>query len=169
MYLDQRETHFERDIVHQSIGPPILQWTAEEGEQEDFQRRAYDILKAWVNFENLNRQLRAIRTTQQIQWQTNEVPHLSGMMSMGHPSEIQRDLEAAIPYLSKIGMHFLSSEEISYGEFGFFLLALWLKEKEIADGDVLSKLLEAKVQSHYAKTNLTKIMMQLEVQIENSS
>ena len=79
---------------------------------------------------------------------------------MGHPNELNEDLEAAAPYLSKLALHLISHDaELSYGVLGFYLLALWLQEQKVSESKLLVQMMEAIISNR-----VDKIDFQLEVE-----
>jgi hypothetical protein len=132
MYLDERSWNRKDGVLHQYLGQPILQWTHQDGESEDFRTQAYAVLRAWVLLEQAHYSLRCIKTTHLVRWRTNEVPEPDGTMMVGYPEELRRDIEVATPYLMKIGAHFmgkaLNDDPPSFEAITFMLLAMWLHE-----------------------------------------
>jgi hypothetical protein len=132
MYLDEYSRNTKDGELHQYLGPPILQWTHKDSESEDFQKQAYAVLKAWVSLEQAHYALRCIKTTDNVSWQINEVPELTSTMMIGHQDWLRRDIEAAIPYLMKIGLYFfkirLNEEPPTPEEIAFMLFLRVLQE-----------------------------------------
>ena len=132
MYLDERQSGGKDGVLHQHLGPPILQWSHQDGESEDFRARAYAVLKAWVSREQADVSLRCIKTTHLVRWRTNEIPEPNGTMMVGYREDLRRDIEAATPYLMKIGAHFLektlTADPPTVEAITFMLLAMWLHE-----------------------------------------
>jgi hypothetical protein len=110
-------------VLHEYLGEPILRWTPQQAESEEFQAQAYSVLAAWVGIEQLHHPLRTIRTTELVRWQTNEIPNAAGMMLTGHPDDLRRDITAAAPYLMKLGSHLLAGGGAADNAIGFWLLA----------------------------------------------
>src|SRR5205823_5354181 len=121
----------EGGVLHEHLGDPILRWADHEMSSGDFQKLACSVLAAWVAIEQLHQPLRSIKTTQMIQWRTNEVPTAGGTMLGGHPDDLRRDVELAAPYLMKLGTHFLTQETPTAEAITFLLLANWLQERGI--------------------------------------
>lgn len=158
LHLDQDSKTICPDdgIVHQWLGPPILEWSAADCEHDEFRQLAYDVLKSWMLLSYANLALRPIRTRRGVQWKTNEVP-LEGWTSvMGHPSELDDDLRAALPYLNKVGIHFFGSEtkEPLAAQVGLFLLMNWIDAKGLQDVPVMNRMLQAQFQQRFEQYHL---------------
>jgi hypothetical protein len=116
----------EGRTLQQSLGDPIVSWTHQSAQSDDFKQKAYDLLTAWVKTEQLHRSLRSINTSHVLTWRTNEPPVSGGTIMMGHPDDLRRDADAAAPYLMKLGTHFLSLEEPTDEACAFLIVAQWL-------------------------------------------
>lgn len=152
IYLDPNQTRLEGEVVHQSLGPPILQWTTTQGEDPAFQTLAYEVLKKWITLEYVNLTLRTIRTKRDVRWKTNEVPAAGYMSIMSHPSELDEDIEATVPYLNKLAMHFMDfDEEVSYPSLGLYLLMQWLRERGTSESELFVRVMEERIRNRYDK------------------
>lgn len=118
----------EKGVLHQYLGEPILRWTERESRSSAFQKQAHAVLAAWVATEQVHYPLRSIKTTEAVRWKTNELPQTDGTMMLGHPDDIRADVEAAAPYLMKIGSHFMVQETLTPEAVGFLLFARWLEQ-----------------------------------------
>lgn len=110
-------------VLHEWLGDPILSWTHQDMQADDFRRKAYTVLAAWVRGEQVHHPLRSITTTQLVKWKTNEPPVGAGTMLTGHADDLRRDVDAAAPYLMKLGTHFLSLKSPTPQAIAFLLLA----------------------------------------------
>ena len=84
------------------LGPPVLEWSIAKVRDQDFLRRAYSVMKAWIAAERLNIKLRTVGYVEQLSWEANEVPNRAGIGLSGSAvkDEItQAVLTAVIPYL----------------------------------------------------------------------
>ena len=134
-------SHSEDGALHQYLGDPILRWVDRDTSSASFRNLAYSVLTAWVAIEQLHQPLRSIKTTQMVQWRTNEVPTTGGTILAGHPDDLRRDVELAAPYLVKVGTHFLLQETPSAEGIAFLLLANWLQENGIDHFKYVAQLL----------------------------
>jgi len=141
MYLDPGQTSLDGDCMRLSLGAPVLRWRPQEADDPEFQALAHTVLKQCNTTEYVNLGLRCIRTKRQLwKWKTNEVPGPGHMAAMGGPDELVQDLEAAVPYLTKIATHLLCRDEgegIPLEILGFYLLSNWIHEQNVPDTKVL--------------------------------
>jgi hypothetical protein len=144
----------EDGALHQDLGEPILRWADRDTSSADFRNLAYSVLAAWVAIEQMHQPLRSIKTTQMVQWRTNEVPAAGGTMLAGHPDDLRRDVELAAPYLMKIGTHLLLQETPSAEGIAFLLLAKWLQENGIDHFKYLTQILALRWTSKGHELNL---------------
>ena len=127
-----------------------------QGEDPQFKSLAYRVLKEWMTFEYVNIRLRALRMNRIIHWKTNEVPVPGWTTMMGDESELNEDLTAAVPYLNKLAMHLSTRDsEVSYEEFGLYLLALWMHERGLPGGSSLCNMMTARIGSRFDKLELS--------------
>ena len=158
LYLDPGHGSMEGDCMRIGLGPPVLRWTGDEGESSEFQALAYSVLKQWLTTEYVNLGLRRIRMKKQVwRWMPNEVPEPGMMTALGDPDELLQDLEAAVPYLTKIATHVFSGEESRdnhLGILGFYLFANWIHEQRVPDMKVLVQMMGQKLGVHSDKFSL---------------
>jgi hypothetical protein len=134
-------------VLHEYLGDPIVRWTYADSESDAFHSQACAVLSAWVALEQLHQPLRRIKTTQMLRWQTNQIPDAQGTMLAGHPDDLRRDIEAAAPYILKVGSHFLSQQAASAEALAFILLAKWLAENGADHFKYIAKLLASQMTS----------------------
>ena len=149
LHLDRPAEALSTDMTQIWLGPPILQWTMEQGESGDFKCHAYDILKRWLAIEYANLGMRHIRTQKLVtKWQTNKLPEQVMTAMLGNVDEISQDLAAAMPYLKKLATHILTSDkedQVSFEALGLYLLATWMRGHDITDSKLLVQLMAHKM------------------------
>jgi hypothetical protein len=65
-----------RDGLRVGFGTPILSWSAEDVQDEDFCRNAYEVLSAWIELDMSAMLSRPFGIVQPVTWQTNQIPIL---------------------------------------------------------------------------------------------
>jgi len=134
--------------LHEWLGDPILCWTHRDMQSDDFRRNAYRVLAAWIRAEQLHHPLRLIKTMQLVKWNTNEPPVGAGTMLTGHADDLQRDVDAAAPYLMKLGTHFLTLKSATPEAIAFLLLAHWLESQGVEHFKFVAQALASQLISH---------------------
>lgn len=132
LYLDPTERH-ERDVMHQHLGDPVVRFTMQQTNDPAFVEKITDTLAAWVRLEQSHIPLRKIRSTQTVHWTTNEPPSTSGTQMMLYANTLRQELEAIVPYLSKLSMLFRAQEKLTPEALGFMLLAEWFHANGVHD------------------------------------
>ncbi len=140
MRLDPHLTS-EGRALQQWLGDPILRWTHQSAQSDDFKDQAHTVLTAWVKWEQLHRSLRPIGMSQFVKWKTNEPPEGAGTILLGHPDDLPRDAAAAAPYLMKLGTHFLSLKEPTVEAGALLILAQWLTRRGIESFETVAQVL----------------------------
>ena len=149
MHLDECPDRDLDGVLHRYLGRPVLRWTSQDGESKDFQKQAYAVLKTWMSLEQNHYSLRCIKMTpNDVSWETNEIPEASGFKISGHPDNMKQDMEAASPYLCKIGSHLMSGlffdDPPRTESILFAILACWFVEQGAKDLDIFVKMFRAK-------------------------
>src|SRR5262245_49433083 len=103
MYLDERPSDIPGDDMHVWLGPPILRWTPADAADPAFQQSAYEVLKAWLQFEMQCISVRPLGMTYQVTWETNSKPKPSGHFAVLHsPGELKAVLERIRPHFQRL-------------------------------------------------------------------
>jgi hypothetical protein len=108
LHLDPgRQQRTSAEVWDAYIGPPIFTWTTAVFGDDNFPRRAYEVIKPHVEWEQLNIESRKVRYCRKISWKTGEPPVLGGLSfaQSGSPDEIMAASEAMAPALSALAIH----------------------------------------------------------------
>ena len=68
LYLDAIEQHLDDSILHASLRDPVLQWTTECLADQDFEEKAYAVMKEWLALDRWNRRYRKMGRQKHFQW-----------------------------------------------------------------------------------------------------
>lgn len=100
--LDETPVCNSGDEMQACLGGPILRWTPVDAASNEFQQRAYEILKAWVTLEMENILLRSIGMTQELKWGPNCKPERTGRFTIMHTAKsFKAALEAMRPHVQR--------------------------------------------------------------------
>lgn len=108
LHLDEGcEQGMTAEVWDAYIGPPIFTWTTAVFGDDDFPRRAYEVIKPHVEWEQLNIESRKVRYSRKITWETGKPPVLGGLSftQSGSHDEIRAASEAMAPALSALAIH----------------------------------------------------------------
>jgi hypothetical protein len=106
------EAGFKENALHVALNKPILRMSVSETESTEFTTKAYKVLKEWLKLERWNRRYRRSGISQQINWETNNVPSSAGASYMWSPGRAQDALEELVPLISILASHALRSAEL---------------------------------------------------------
>lgn len=121
------------DILTTWLGPPVLSWTLADTYDPVFKERAYGVLRAWLHLSSRNARLRDINWMTVVRWTDGEIPTTGGQMGQSHPSELKRDMEAALPYLLKLATHRFAAKDLIDADLGMALLFEWLEQNGLGE------------------------------------
>ncbi len=113
LYLDPMSQRLEKDILHTSLGDPVLQWTAAQLVDQDYERKAYAVMKEWLELDRWNRRYRKMGMQMQIRWQTDEVPSQLSTCFLWNPQRGAAALAEVVPAVQMLAGLAISDESIA--------------------------------------------------------
>jgi len=106
LYLDPVKQRHEDGVLHMSLGPPALKWTATNLADRDFAQGSYAVMKEWLDLDRWNRRHRKMGIQTAIQWKTNEVPSRGARVAMWNPLRKEEALAEVVPAIQMLaGLH----------------------------------------------------------------
>lgn len=128
MHLNKKRQKHDGQEMDVWLGPPVLQWSPLKAVEDAFQKTAYEVLKKWVTLETWNVALRAIGMSQQMQWETNLPPSVTGVSVMHKPNTFKDELQKIKPYIERLIPLAHDNEELQNG---LELIAKFMQENGV--------------------------------------
>lgn len=112
--LDRRDDVADGATRGVSIGPPLLAWSTHDLARPDFASSAYDVLKLYLEAEQLNIDYRSIRYVKAIAWETGKHPKIEeGELVFGSVSEVElrQIMQSMSPYLKAMATRAMLTQD----------------------------------------------------------